>query len=141
MITNINMCPDTSDYPGNHDFFCFALDEEVSSRVSDVMQTVPDLGSRPIEDILRKLLTSFAKHPVTNGKHSQTTDESDEDEDEDTDAFDEQHYDSDEDDLPGIHEARSQSDIKMAFLLRYAAQAELCSHCADELNSATSMRL
>ncbi len=110
------MISDTSEYPGSHNYFCFAQDEDVSPRILDVIETIPDEGPRSIEDILKKLLTLFAKKLATNGRQPESDDEdSYGEDDEDMDGYD-AHYDDDD---FGMIPSDQNSDIKMSFLHRY----------------------
>lgn len=108
---------DTSEYPGEHSFFCCAQNDDVSSRILSIIETVHEEGSRTIDDILRKLLTSFSRTLINGVNYVQQSDESDEGEEEEEDIliFDEYDNGDDDDIAVGI----IQSDIRTSLLLRY----------------------
>ncbi|KAJ3535766.1 hypothetical protein NM688_g6931 [Phlebia brevispora] len=87
---------DTSEYPNSHYFICFAQDEEVPTYILNVIDTIADQGARPIDDILKTILTLLAKKVAANGKGVYDSDvEVDEEdyEDLDVDMSDDEHYD------------------------------------------------
>ncbi|GJE90635.1 hypothetical protein PsYK624_067790 [Phanerochaete sordida] len=68
-VLTLNMVvPDTSDYPTQHSFICFAQDETVPPPLLEVLQDASDFGSRSIRDMLSKLLTSISKRLVTKAR-------------------------------------------------------------------------
>ncbi|THH00560.1 hypothetical protein EW026_g1985 [Hermanssonia centrifuga] len=125
-IVSLNLIvSDTSEYPGSHNYFCFAQDEDVSPRILDVIETIPDEGPRSIEDILKKLLTLFAKKLATNGRQPESDDEdSYGEDDEDMDGYD-AHYDDDD---FGMIPSDQNSDIKMSFLHRDFNEIVACGY-------------
>ena len=83
------------------------------------MESVPELGSRPILEILRKLLVSFAKAMVPAFKTDGATSESEvSDENYDSDQDDEYYMTDDDDHVAGIVMPSVQSGIDTSVLLR-----------------------
>ncbi|TFY60148.1 hypothetical protein EVJ58_g5335 [Rhodofomes roseus] len=69
---------DTSDYPGQHTFFCHAADEHIPSAIAEVIEVLPEEPSRTIEDMLERLLTVLAKK-LAGHQDGDTDDEMEED--------------------------------------------------------------
>ena len=129
--TMLMMClprdKDTSEYPKDHSFFAYTQDDggsQVSQRILSVIETIPDLGSRSIDELLRRLVGAFEKASrVQKGKgkessqpsQSQQTVENDTDseggDDEDVGMYDM------EDDMADFVDARHKN-IDGAVLLR-----------------------
>lgn len=91
------------------------MDEDVSHRILEVVETVPEEGSRAIADILRKLLSLLANRLASAHNEIEGI-ESDEGEDEDDEQMYDEHYD-DEDDID-IATINMDSGVETAVLLR-----------------------
>ena len=111
---------DTSDYPSNHYFICFAEDEDVPSYVLGVIETVADQGSRTIEDIVKKLMTLLAKDVASSTRQADASSEQDAEEYEDEDV--DMYYDNEsfmDDEEIGVT-VNTPCSVQTEFLTRYA---------------------
>ncbi|OCH92005.1 hypothetical protein OBBRIDRAFT_791754 [Obba rivulosa] len=51
---------DTSEYPTNHQYFCFSQEADVPPRVMDIIQGLHEDSSKPMDEMLKKLLTRLS---------------------------------------------------------------------------------
>lgn len=115
---------DTSEYPGSHNFLCFAQDESVPANVLEVIEGCADMGSKTISDMLTKLLTSLSKKMSVKRTHGLMTPSGasdNESEGEQNETDDESMYDSgSENDYGqyGLTASRSVPDVSFSAMQR-----------------------
>lgn len=73
--TSSNIFADTSEYPNNHSWICFAQDENLSADILEVVQSAADAGPRSILDMTNKLLTALSKKVFANKAKFSTEEE------------------------------------------------------------------
>lgn len=111
---------DTSEYPTTHSFICFAQDEDVPPYILQVVQDASDAGSRPIVEMIKRLLTSISKKTDSSPQQKLSEDESENgsvDEDDSESMYD-GHYDDDDFDHFGLLPAHDARDVDMSTLQR-----------------------
>lgn len=130
-----NVYTDTSEYPSNHSWICFAQDESLSPDVLDIIQGAADAGSRTILDMVNKLLTSLAKKVLSTKMKTSITEDLYEDSDGGSTAEDDESVyngHSDDEDFGGqfgITALNSNVDFDLSVMKRYALyllSAQLC---------------
>ncbi|KAJ8461993.1 hypothetical protein ONZ45_g18095 [Pleurotus djamor] len=74
---------DTSDYPLSHTLFAACSSSDVPQSVQDAVESVASSSSRPVQDVLQRLLSSIS----SSSKRGETSHHTDESEDEGSDAM------------------------------------------------------
>ncbi|EKM50995.1 uncharacterized protein PHACADRAFT_151428 [Phanerochaete carnosa HHB-10118-sp] len=117
-VLTLNMVvPDTSEYPNDHSFICFAQDQNVPPPLLEVLQDASDLGSRSIQDMLSKILASLSKKLVPNvGSSSPEGDLTDGSDVADDDSVDEGHFEDDDFNQYGLAAIKAGSDFDASVL-------------------------
>ncbi|KAF9060333.1 hypothetical protein BDP27DRAFT_1339817 [Rhodocollybia butyracea] len=86
-VLNVNiMLSDTADYPKTHSFFSYSQDVNIAANIQAVVEGIASLSSRPIAEIMDKVLAKLARAMNTGSADSEPEDDED-DEDEDYTAM------------------------------------------------------
>lgn len=124
ILTVSMVVPDTSEYPSDHSFICFAQDPNVPPQLLEVLQDASDFGSRTIHDMLTRLLASLSKKLVPQARplspHDESTDGSDIGDmaESDDDSVDEGHFEDDDFTQFGLESVKSDSQFDFNVLQR-----------------------
>lgn len=82
----IDLSPDTSDYPENHQFYAFALEADgLSDHVTTVIQGIADRPPRTLQETIRRLFFDLARAGTQGESSDEREEESSEEDDIDGD--------------------------------------------------------
>ncbi|KAH7100349.1 hypothetical protein BKA62DRAFT_706762 [Auriculariales sp. MPI-PUGE-AT-0066] len=105
---------ETSSYPNDHSYICFALDD-VSAELLTVVEDIGTYPSKPLQDTLTRILRKFAR--ILNGDAEDET-QMDEDDDSGSEAGVEGLDDFDHHDLEFAAHGRGSEDVNVLAILK-----------------------